>query len=216
MPRATLSTSYLYEFEAIERAQFDINAPVREGKVAANMLATDGSVPVKESPAGVVWSYNVAGFPICAKVEMSQAVVRMNPCTKNMPHHHPRATEWIIVLQGSLNISMVEENGGRAATVLLDASGNGLPTYPIPRGLPHTQENLGCGFTIFVATFNHGDPGTVSHAAALHRFPATVLATALGITHAEAEEKIASINPASLGGLQIDKECQARCAAAKA
>eukprot|EP00798_Chlamydomonas_sp_ICE-L_P010335 gene10335-8271_t len=148
------------------------------------MMATDGTVPKSESPAGVVWTYNVAGFPICAKVS-------------------------------ALNISMIEENGGRAATVLLDASGNGLPTYPVPQGLPHTEENLSCDTTIFVANFNHEDPGTVSHGTALSRFPATVLATVFGITHAEAEARIASIDPKTLGGLQIDAECQARCAAAR-
>ena len=53
---------------------------------------------------------NVNAFPILTQQGISTAVGFLKPCSMNSPHTHPRATEWLTVVQGNLTFGYILEN----------------------------------------------------------------------------------------------------------
>jgi oxalate decarboxylase/phosphoglucose isomerase-like protein (cupin superfamily) len=74
----------------------------------------------------------------------------------NTPHLHPRATEFLyLVDRGEMQVGFIEENGARFVTNTL-TQGQGTI---FPQGAIHFQVNLGCEPITFVAALNNEDPG---------------------------------------------------------
>ena len=96
----------------------------------------------------------------------------------NIPHTHPRATEINVAINGTLRTGMLAENGARFVFNNVPA---GSATV-FPQGAIHFEMNTecrefscqaaktwGCTLTfisldptLFVAAFNHEDPGTLA------------------------------------------------------
>jgi oxalate decarboxylase/phosphoglucose isomerase-like protein (cupin superfamily) len=79
----------------------------------------------------------------------------------NTPHTHPRATEFLYVVNGTgLSVGFIEENGARfVSNTVLPGEGT-----LFPKGSIHFQQNLGCDPLTFVAALNNVDPGVLSAA----------------------------------------------------
>ena len=73
----------------------------------------------------------------------------------NTPHTHPRATEFLYLVNGNLEAGFIEENGARFVINTLSAGQGTL----FPKGSIHYQLNPGCEPVTFVAALNDEDPG---------------------------------------------------------
>ena len=73
----------------------------------------------------------------------------------NTPHTHPRATEFLFLVNGGMEAGFIEENGARFVINTL-APGQGTI---FPKGSIHYQINTGCEPLTFVAALNDEDPG---------------------------------------------------------
>ena len=73
----------------------------------------------------------------------------------NTPHTHPRATEFLYVVNGQIEAGFIEENGAR---FVINTVSEGQGTL-FPKGSIHYQINLGCEPLTFVAALNDEDPG---------------------------------------------------------
>ncbi|XP_021658726.2 germin-like protein subfamily 1 member 20 [Hevea brasiliensis] len=74
------------------------------------------------------------------------------------PHTHPRATEMLIVLEGTLYAGFVTSNQPyRLITKVLNAG----DAFVIPIGLVHFQFNIGNTNAVAVAGFNSQNPGVL-------------------------------------------------------
>ena len=133
------------------------------------------------NPAGsVVTAANVEKFPGVNTLGVSIARIDYAPGGQNPPHTHPRATEVIFVLQGSLDVGFVTTaNRHYARTV---CSGE---VFVFPRGLVHYQRNNGGTPAAAISAFNSQLPGTQAVAQALFgaspAAPTDVLARAFQI-----------------------------------
>lgn len=76
-------------------------------------------------------------------------------------HTHPRATELIIVLEGSVYIGFVNSVPGTKSKLFAKVLKAG-DVFAIPIGLPHFQYNVGNTTASLLATFNSQDFGVVS------------------------------------------------------
>ena len=75
----------------------------------------------------------------------------------NAPHTHPRATEFLYVVDGpAMEAGFIEEEGAR---FVLNTVTKGQGTV-FPKGSIHYQINTGCEPLTFVAALNDEDPGT--------------------------------------------------------
>jgi quercetin dioxygenase-like cupin family protein len=85
-----------------------------------------------EGPGGQLILENIGANPILATLPDggAQALVTLNPCGLVAPHHHPGGTEFLHVISGSLEVTIIEENGGRALVNKVDKG----RTVILPRG----------------------------------------------------------------------------------
>ncbi|KAH9531233.1 hypothetical protein CY35_19G026700 [Sphagnum magellanicum] len=78
------------------------------------------------------------------------------------PHTHPRATEIIFVVEGSLFVGFVSTDETLFATTLHKGD-----VFVFPRGLLHFDLNVGDGTATTIAALNSQNPGTQRQAVAL-------------------------------------------------
>lgn len=143
-----------------------------------NMM--NGGAPATTSAGGIQWVFNVGAFPYTAKVGQSVSMFQVGPCSAVLPHVHPRSGEFVTVISGRLNVSFVEENGGRVLNYDLGP----YDAFPIPRGVPHGAHNPNCEPAMYLAYYDAADPGTITLGQALAKLPTITFAAALNITEA--------------------------------
>jgi oxalate decarboxylase/phosphoglucose isomerase-like protein (cupin superfamily) len=99
------------------------------------------------------------------------------PTGINTPHTHPRATEFLTVLEGELKTGFILENGAaqEIATVVKKHQGT-----VFPQGSIHFQFNDHCEKTTFLAALNSDDPGTSQIAQNFFGLNAQVVEASLG------------------------------------
>ncbi|VAH85281.1 unnamed protein product [Triticum turgidum subsp. durum] len=133
------------------------------------------------NPVGsAVTAANVEKLPGLNTLGVSMSRVDYAPWGVNPPHTHPRATEIIYVLEGSLDVGFVTTAGKLFARTVCKGE-----TFVFPRGLVHYQKNNGGAPAAAISAFNSQLPGTQSLALALFAasppVPTDVLARALQI-----------------------------------
>ncbi|CAI6335546.1 unnamed protein product [Periconia digitata] len=162
---------------------------------------------VKPPTGGTIFLSTINNFPALGSTGLAQAVGFVNPCGLNTPHWHPRANEFLTVVQGSLVGALILENDSGPGNVVGGPAPHVGPSLQInttlsnytgmlfPRGLVHWQFNPECEPAVFVAGFDTPDPGRVE--------------AALGFFSAEPDEVIEAstgysefLTPAQIKGLR--------------
>ncbi|MCD7456500.1 hypothetical protein HAX54_031938 [Datura stramonium] len=82
----------------------------------------------------------------------------------NPPHTHPRATEILKVLEGSLQVGFVTSNPENRLITKVLKKGD---TFVFPIDLVHYQRNVGYGNAVAVAALSSQNPGVISIANAV-------------------------------------------------
>ncbi|CAL4959428.1 unnamed protein product [Urochloa decumbens] len=127
-----------------------------------------------------VTAANVEVLPGLNTLGVSMARIDLAPRGVNPPHTHPRATEIIFVLQGTLHVGFVTTDSKLFARTLRKGD-----VFVFPRGLLHFQVNSGHAPAAVISGFNSQLPGTQVVAQSLFGasppVPSDVLATAFQI-----------------------------------
>ncbi|XP_058100939.1 putative germin-like protein 2-1 [Magnolia sinica] len=112
----------------------------------------------------VVTPANVAQIPGLNTLGVSLARIDFAPYGLNPPHTHPRATEILTVLEGTLYVGFVTSNTeNRFITKTLHKG----DVFVFPEGLIHFQFNIGDTNAIAIAGFGSQNPGTITIAKAV-------------------------------------------------
>lgn len=90
------------------------------------------------TPGGVA-NANAATFPAATGYDMTLAMLNLGPCAMLPPHFHPRAPNFAVVVQGTVETWMIQENGARTVKTVLT---EGMMTI-FPEGAVHGMRNLG-------------------------------------------------------------------------
>jgi len=118
---------------------------------------------------------------------ISAARIDFAPYGLNPPHTHPRATEVVFVLEGTLDVGFIT-----TAKILVSKSIKPGDIFVFPKGLVHFQKNTGKGPASVISAFNSQLPGTQSIAATLFTatptVPDNVLAKAFHIGTGQVEK----------------------------
>lgn len=163
---------------------------------------------------------NVNAFPILAEQGISTAVGFLKPCSMNSPHTHPRATEWLTVVQGNLTSGYILENGfvdpdGKEGAALASEVRFNIGAFEgtvFPQGSIHYQFNDNCEPATFIATLNSEDPGTSQATQNLFFLNEDVVSEALGPKFDLSGKDIADFRgmiPANL--VKAMESCKATC-----
>jgi quercetin dioxygenase-like cupin family protein len=145
---------------------------------SSNVLATPGDTG--NAVGSAVTAANVDKLPGLNTLGVSMSRIDYAPRGVNPPHVHPRATEMILVLQGSLDVGFVTTSNKLYARTVCKGQ-----AFVFPRGLVHYQKNNGNTPAVVISAFNSQLPGTQSVADTLFgaspAVPTDVLARAFQI-----------------------------------
>ncbi|KAJ7973583.1 Germin-like protein subfamily 1 member [Quillaja saponaria] len=95
---------------------------------------------------------------------ISLARIDFAPKGLNPPHTHPRGTEFLVVLEGTLYVGFVTSNtDNRLFTKVLNKG----DVFVFPIGLIHFQLNVGYGNAIAIAGLSSQNPGVITIANAV-------------------------------------------------
>jgi len=83
-------------------------------------------------------------------VRLDYAVLGLNP-----PHTHPRATEILVVIEGTLLVGFITTNNTLFSTTLEKGD-----VFVFPKGLVHFQQNIGHINAVAIAALSSQNPGT--------------------------------------------------------
>ncbi|GJS62204.1 germin-like protein 2-1 [Tanacetum coccineum] len=86
------------------------------------------------------------------------------PWGQNAPHTHPRATEILVVIEGSLLVCFVTSNTDKKLFTKRLEKGD---VFVFPEGLIHFQQNAGNGYAVVIAGLSSQNPGVITVANAV-------------------------------------------------
>lgn len=125
---------------------------------------------------------NIETFPILTGLGISTTLGFLDACGINTPHVHPRATEFLTVVEGKVKFGYILENGLVKAGQNPEIAGE-LGKFEgtvFPMGSIHYQFNPDCKPATFVAALNNEDPGTSQVAQNFFNLNADVVNATLG------------------------------------
>ncbi|XP_024022825.1 putative germin-like protein 2-1 isoform X1 [Morus notabilis] len=111
-----------------------------------------------------VTAVNVAEIPGLNTLGISLARVDYAPWGINPPHTHPRATEILTVLEGTLEVGFVTSNPENRLIKKVVYKGD---VFVFPIGLVHFQRNIGYGNAAAIAALSSQNPGVITVANAV-------------------------------------------------
>jgi quercetin dioxygenase-like cupin family protein len=134
----------------------------------------------------VVTAANVMSFPGVNTLGVSMARIDYAPGGQNPPHTHPRATEIIFVIEGTLEVGFITTANKLFTKTIVVGE-----VFVFPRGLVHFQQNRGYGPASVISAFNSQLQGTQAIAttlfAAAPPVPTDVLAKAFRIDNGQVD-----------------------------
>ncbi|GJY98108.1 putative germin-like protein 2-1 [Tanacetum coccineum] len=111
-----------------------------------------------------VTAVNVNQLPGLNTFGISMVRIDYAPWGQNAPHTHPRATEILVVIEGSLLVGFVTSNTDNKLFTKRLEKGD---VFVFPEGLIHFQQNVGNGFAVAIAGLSSQNPGVITIANAV-------------------------------------------------
>ncbi|RVW98130.1 putative germin-like protein 2-1 [Vitis vinifera] len=137
-------------------------SPLQDFCVAVNDTNDSGNTSNKLG--SMVTPANVAQIPGLNTLGVSLARVDYAPYGLNPPHTHPRATEILSVLEGTLYVGFVTSNPDNRLISKVLYKGD---VFVFPQGLIHFQLNVGKTNAVAIASLSSQNPGVITIANAV-------------------------------------------------
>ncbi|KAJ9163197.1 hypothetical protein P3X46_022895 [Hevea brasiliensis] len=122
---------------------------------------------------------NVAQIPGLNTLGISLARIDYAPWGINPPHTHPRASEILTVVKGSLEVGFITSNPENRLIKKVLKKGD---VFVFPVNLIHFQRNVGTGNAVAIAALSSQNPGVITTANAVFgstpSIPSDILAKA--------------------------------------
>ncbi|KAL2653256.1 hypothetical protein R1flu_021386 [Riccia fluitans] len=116
--------------------------------------------PVNQGAFVNVTAVNVNVFPALSGLGVSNALLVYPPGSVNVPHTHPRGTETLFIIEGTLDVGLIDTTA--PVPVLFTQTLQKDDIFVFPRGLVHFQINKSQKTVRAYASFSSTNPGLVS------------------------------------------------------
>ncbi|XP_010053013.2 putative germin-like protein 2-1 [Eucalyptus grandis] len=114
----------------------------------------------KSNPVGSkVTPVTVAQLPGLNTLGISMARIDIAPWGINPPHTHPRASEILLALEGTLEVGFITSNPDNRLISKILQKGD---VFVFPQGLIHYQRNTGYGNAVAIAALGSENPGVIT------------------------------------------------------
>ncbi|KAF2625151.1 RmlC-like cupin [Macroventuria anomochaeta] len=179
------------------------------------VFSFNNAIPAPNATGGATKAANIETFPILTGLGISTTLGFLEPCGINTPHVHPRATEFLTLVDGAnLKFGYVLENGlvGAGQNPEIAGTLNKFEGTVFPQGSIHFQFNDNCQKATFVAALNSEDPGTSQIAQNFFALNAGVVNATLGFPKTIDGKNIEEFRKYIPANLAQDVDvCLARC-----
>uniref|UniRef100_A0A7S3PN25 Cupin type-1 domain-containing protein n=2 Tax=Sar TaxID=2698737 RepID=A0A7S3PN25_9STRA len=112
---------------------------------------------------------------------------------QNLIHYHPRATELLYVITGTIAVGFTDTTGRLIENVI-----NAGQATVFPRALLHFQRNIGTGPAQYISMLNSENPGVMSFPRVFATLPSDILAQALRTPEEIIQQAQATLVPPQL------------------
>ncbi|OEL23852.1 Germin-like protein 5-1 [Dichanthelium oligosanthes] len=184
--------AFAFACAAVKVNGFPCKANATADDFFSSVLAKPGNT--NTATGAVVTGANVEKVPGLNTLGVSLSRIDYAPGGLNPPHTHPRATELVFVLYGTLDVGFITTANKLVAKTISQGD-----VFAFPRGLVHFQRNAGAEPAAVVSAFNSQLPGTQSIAMTLFgaepEVPDDVLAKAFQIGTKEVDKIKAKFAP---------------------
>jgi oxalate decarboxylase/phosphoglucose isomerase-like protein (cupin superfamily) len=164
-------------------------------------------------------------MPALGSTGLLAAIGFVNPCGLNTPHWHPRANEFLTVVQGTLVGALILENDSGAGNVVgapppavgalpqINTTLSNFTGMLFPKGLIHWQFNPECEPAVFAAGFDTPDPGRVEAARGFFSAePDEVISASTGYSEFLTPAQIMGLRPTLTSSFtSIVESCAKKC-----
>ncbi|KAK2631000.1 hypothetical protein EUGRSUZ_L03576 [Eucalyptus grandis] len=106
-----------------------------------------------------VQANNFSFIPRLNTLGISMARIDIAPWGINPPHTHPRASEILLVLEGTLEVGFITSNPDNRLISKILQKGD---VFVFPQGLIHYQRNTGFGNAVAIAALGSENPGVIT------------------------------------------------------
>ncbi|XP_074325498.1 germin-like protein 9-3 [Apium graveolens] len=179
-PKSILNHVFLLvsAFAVIEIAMAGDPDILTDFVVPANLTSVDGNfftftglrvlVGGQTPPGFKIFKASMAEFPALNGQSVSYAALQFPAGTTNPPHTHPRASELLFVVDGTLEVGLIDTTNKLYTRTLQTGD-----MFVFPKGLVHFQYNADPKKSVLaISSFGSSSAGTVS-------VPSTVFATGI-------------------------------------
>ncbi|KAI1325980.1 spherulin-1A [Xylariaceae sp. FL0255] len=141
------------------------------------------------NPGGITLA-EAKTFPATVGNGLTMSLVTLGPCAMQPPHYHPRASNYIVSVDGEVQTYMITEN---AAPLVSNTLTPGKMTL-FPRGALHAMQNTasaednssltsapGCSNVTLVSALDDTDSGIHTIAMGLFNLPQDIVFAAMGL-----------------------------------
>ncbi|XP_024014649.1 germin-like protein subfamily 1 member 11 isoform X2 [Eutrema salsugineum] len=138
-------------------------SPLQDFCIGVNTPANGGlhnARAVNNAVGSNVTAVNVNNLPGLNTLGISLVRIDYGVNGQNPPHTHPRATEILVVQQGTLFVGFVSSNGD--GNRLFTKTLNKGDVFVFPEGLIHFQANVGRSPAVAFAALSSQNPGVVT------------------------------------------------------
>jgi len=142
-----------------------------------------GTVQARESP----------NTPALQGQGIALSLFTIEKGAQNLIHYHPRATELLYVIKGTIQVGFTTTTGRYIENTIKE----GQATV-FPRALLHFQRNIGDGTAQYISMLNDENPGVMSFPRVFKTLPSDILAQALRTDEKEIQKVQARVLPAQL------------------
>ena len=164
---------------------------------------------IKTNTGGKFVSANIGTFPALTGASIAMNVGTVAPCGVVATHIHPRADEFVIVVEGRLIAQSITETG----SVLITNELNAFIVTIFNQGAFHAQHNPDCTEAKFIASFNSNDPGATNIAPNYMLFNDDVVLGGMGVgigANVTEEELVSVRKHMPLGNFAV-QSCLEKC-----
>lgn len=152
---------------------------------------TGGTVQARESP----------NTPSLQGQGISLSLFTIEEGGQNLIHYHPRATELLYVIKGTIQVGFTTTTGRYIENTITEGQATVFPL-----ALLHFQRNIGTGTSQYISMLNSENPGVMSFPRVFKTLPTDILAQALRTPESEVKTVQKRVVPPSLspGGVNLN------------
>lgn len=123
--------------------------------------------------AGLVQARESPNTPAMVGQGIALSLFTVEEGGQNLIHYHPRATELLYVIKGTIEVGFTTTTG----RLIVNIVKAGQATL-FPRALLHFQRNVGKGTSQYISMLNSENPGVMSFPRTLFTLPSNILSQA--------------------------------------